>query len=583
MSSQSVRKSLAPFGATTPAHGLHTPAPDTLQRRSSIYSARPSTVPGSQSRMSFFTQVPAPAGVPVDPRRLREAGTRAQMAHELLEYMTVNNFDMDMQMQLTQKSLSSPTQKEFNAMFKWLYNRIDPAYRFQKSIDAEIPLLLKQLRYPFEKSITKSQIAAVGGNNWHTFLGLLHWIMQLAVMMDAYATGAYDEASMEANAPVREDRIMFEFVSDAYRAWLNVPEDADDDVADQAVQSCVDTMAQRFRELNKDMLEDVDMLEAEKKALLEQIEELERNTEKGRKLDVGIQTVAGDIEKFEAWNGKVSTRIKSKSQKIGLLEEDIKKIEEEIAESEKEREAYQDTLGRQGITIQDIDRMSTERERLEKSREATNARLEESRMRVQEKETEASKRLDELDRLVEKYNSLCYKISLVPATAINAKGFDYELSLLTRPDSNFGASQLGASSQSQTEADRLLRNSSSGYLPHQLLNLDLKGTVKNNISALRKEVSERRTAALEEDMRNHDFLDNVREAMDDKQAEVEGLGHRIRAAEEEFDKTKEVTTAQKMSLDTQIERMEKELSKLRAGMTESVQMMEQREINTNLE
>ena len=78
-------------------------------------------------------------------------------------------------------------------------------------------------------------------------------------------------------------------------------------------------------------------------------------------------------------------------------------------------------------------------------------------------------------------------------------------------------------------------------MPHQLLNLDLKGTVKNNISALRKEVSERRTRALEEDMQNHDFLDNVREAMDEKQAEVEGLGHRIRAAEEEFEKTKEVS------------------------------------------
>ena len=38
-----------------------------------------------------------------------------------------------------------------------------------------------------------------------------------------------------------------------------------------------------------------------------------------------------------------------------------------------------------------------------------------------------------------------------------------------------------------------------------------------------------------------------------------------------------------MTLDAQIERMEKELSKLRAGLTESVQMMEQREINTNLE
>jgi kinetochore protein NDC80 len=38
-----------------------------------------------------------------------------------------------------------------------------------------------------------------------------------------------------------------------------------------------------------------------------------------------------------------------------------------------------------------------------------------------------------------------------------------------------------------------------------------------------------------------------------------------------------------MTSDASVERMEKELSKLRSGLVESVQMMEQREINTNLE
>jgi len=507
------------------------------------------------------------------------------MAQELLDYMTRHNFEIDMQMSLTSKSLTSPTQKEFNAMFKWLYNRIDPSYRFQKNIDAEIPPLLKQLRYPFEKSITKSQIAAVGGNNWHTFLGLLHWIMQLAVMMEAFGQGAFDEASLEAGAPVREDRIIFEFLSDAYRAWLSVPDDADDEVADKAVQEHVDGMAERFKDLNKDMLEDVQMLEAEKKALAEQIEELERKAEKGRKLDEGIATVAGDIEKFDSWNSKAANRIKTKGQKLGTLEEDIKKIEAEIEAAEKERNDYQDALGKQGISIQDIDRMSVERERLAQSRSATVTRLDETKARVSEKESEASKKLDELERLVEKYNSLCYKISLIPSTAANAKGMDYELLLTVNPGPNFSSSQLSRSQNGsqQSEPDRLLKDPSSGYLPHQLLSLDLKTAIKNSIVGLRKEVSERRTAALEEDMRNHDFLDSVKEAMDDKRAEVDGLGHRIRAAEEEFEKTREIAAAQRMTLDAQVERMEKELAKLRAGLTESVQMMEQKEINTNLE
>jgi len=45
----------------------------------------------------------------------------------------------------------------------------------------------------------------------------------------------------------------------------------------------------------------------------------------------------------------------------------------------------------------------------------------------------------------------------------------------------------------------------------------------------------------------------------------------------------QVTTTQKIASDTQIEKMEKELAKMRAGLTESVQLMEQREMNTNIE
>ena len=45
----------------------------------------------------------------------------------------------------------------------------------------------------------------------------------------------------------------------------------------------------------------------------------------------------------------------------------------------------------------------------------------------------------------------------------------------------------------------------------------------------------------------------------------------------------QVTTTQKLASDAQIEKMEKELAKMRAQLTESVQLMEQREMNTNIE
>jgi kinetochore protein NDC80 len=466
------------------------------------------------------------------------------MANELLDYFTKNNFEMESQISLTNKSLTSPTQKEFNVMFMWLYKRIDPAYVFQKSMDNEIPALLKLLRYPFEKSITKSQITAVGGNNWHTFLGMLHWIMQLANMMDLYARGDFDHATAESGKDVSGDRIIFEFLSGAYQDWLNVPPEAEDDAPEKIVERHVERMASQFRHVNKDLLEDVDILEAEKKALTEQIEELERGAEKSRVLDERLELLKGDTVNYEQWNGKVEVKIKKYADKISRLEEELRNLEKEYEDAEKEKIGYQEAISQQGITVQDLDRMSTETDRLGSARKITRERLDETKARVAEKEAEASKKLDELERLVEKYNALCYKIQLIPSTAQNAKGVEYELSLAVNSESaDFLSSQMGLSRSGSQEPDlRLLRDATTGYLPHQLLNLDLKGTVKNNIVSLRKAVSERRNKALEEDMKNHEMLDGVKEAMDEKRAEVEGLEHRIRAAEEEFERTREVSS-----------------------------------------
>ena len=53
------------------------------------------------------------------------------------------------------------------------------------------------------------------------------------------------------------------------------------------------------------------------------------------------------------------------------------------------------------MTISDIDRMATEKERLESSLSAASTRVEESKKRVAEKELTASRKLDELEKTVD--------------------------------------------------------------------------------------------------------------------------------------------------------------------------------------
>lgn len=500
--------------------------------------SRPSST-GPMSHQSFFQQAPIPAGVPRDPRPLKDRSYQAKIGQELLDYLTHNNFELEMKHSLGQNTMNSPTQKDFNYIFQWLYHRIDPAYRFQKNIDNEVPPILKQLRYPYEKSITKSQIAAVGGQNWYTFLGMLHWMMQLAQMLDKYEMGQYDEACAEAGVDVSGDRIIFGFLSGAYRDWLQVGEDDDDDDADKLLIPHVQAMAAEFERGNKKYAEEMTLLEAEHKALQVQIEELEKSAPDVAKLDKHFRILEDDKRKFEEYNTNVEGKVEKYENRIKFLVEELEKTEEELREAEKEKASLQEAVDRSGITVQDIDRMNTERERLQKGVESTAIRLEEVKRRVTEKELEAGRKLEDLERAVEKYNSLGYQIGLIPSTAVNAKGQDYELRLTISEGPNFSASQMGSSQRG--EGDRLLADSATGYHPQHLLNLDLRGAVKSSLLALRKEIKERRIAASDADQKNHELLDNIKEAIDDKRSEVEALEHKVRAAEEEFEKTKEVS------------------------------------------
>ncbi|GFF88344.1 hypothetical protein IFM61606_00986 [Aspergillus udagawae] len=556
-------------------------ASQSLQRRSSVFS-RPS-MGGPMGHQSFFTQVPNAAGVPRDPRPLRDRSFQARIGQELLEYLTHNNFELEMKHSLGQNTLRSPTQKDFNYIFQFLYHRIDPGYRFQKSMDAEVPPILKQLRYPFEKGITKSQIAAVGGQNWPTFLGMLHWLMQLAQMMDRFVLGEYDEACAEMGVDVSGDRIIFRFLTGAYHDWLQGGEDEDDETAEKRLVPHIESMAQEFEKGNEKYVQEMQVLEAENRALRDQIEEVEKNAPDMAKLDKHFRILEDDKRKFEDYNQNVQGKIEKYENRIKFLEEEIQKVEAELQAAEEERSSLQSSVDQQGITIQDIDRMNTERDRLQKSLEDTTARLEETHARVMEKEAEASRKLEDLEEIVKVYNTLGYQTSLIPSTAVNAKGQDYELSLNIN-DNSFSASQIGGlPNRISSEADRLLAEPFTGYHPAHLLNLDLRGIVRSSLQALRKEINERRKRAIDDDLERRNLLDNIKEAMDEKRSEVEALEHKRRAAEEEFERLKEITTTQKLASDAQIEKMEKELAKMRATLSESVQLMEQREMNTNIE
>ncbi|KAM3427221.1 hypothetical protein MY4824_009583 [Beauveria thailandica] len=579
------RQSLAPKAAYAATMG--TPAAartltDT-ERRSSVFRPRSSMNGPVNNHQSFFQTTHQPAGVPRDPRPLKDRAFQARVGQELMEYMMQNNFELEMKHVLSPNVMKSPTQKDFNYMFQWLYHRIDPSHRFQKNIDQEVPPILKQLRYPFERSITKSQIAAVGGQNWSTFLGLLYWMMQLAQMLDGYVARSYDYACMDAGVDVSGDHIIFDFLSSAYRDWLAMDEDIRDEDAEKVLAPHVASMAQAFDRTNGRYTSELEMLEAENTRLLKEIADLEKSTPDPAILDDHFKIMEEDKVKFEDYNHLAIQRSQKYESRIQILQEELERLNDELKEADGERRGLQKSVDALGISMQDIDRMTSEKERLQKGIESASLRLDEIKKKVADREAEASQKLDDLEDQVEKYNSLAYQIALLPSTAANAKGKDYELRLTVNDSSDFTSSNFYGNNAKSGVTDRLLADSTSGYQPSQVVNVDVRGQARNRFQSLRKEISERRSTAMDTMIKDHDLLDGIKEAIEDKRSEVEALNHRVRAAEEEYEGMREVTTAQKMASDTQIEKMERDLSRMRAGLTESVQLLEQREMNTTIE
>lgn len=545
------------------------------------------------SHQSFFTQPPAPAGIPKDPRPLRDRNYQERTSQELLEYLTHNNFEMEMNHSLTHKTLRSPTQKDFNYIFQWLYRRLDPGYRFQKSIDAEVPPILKQLRYPYEKSITKSQITAVGGQNWSTFLGLLHWMMQLAQMMDRYHMGSYDEACAEAGVDVSGDRIVSRFLFHAYQDWLQIgPED--DENADDALIPHVEAMAAEFERSNAKFAEELKIYEAENQSLRAQIDEVEKSAPDIAKLDKHFKILEDDKRKFEDYNSNVQSKIEKYESRIRILDTEIQKTDVDLNSAETERSQLQRSVDRQGLNIQDIDRMNTERERLQKSLDDTQTALEQVNKLVLEKEVETAGKLEELEAIVKRYNSLGYRLGLIPSTAINAKGQTYELSLnLPSTSSNHNNNSTITLSTSTTprqnrhltpETERLLADTNLGHSPLTLLHphASLQATIRPWLQTLRKEISSRRKSLQATTLSNLDLLSSITDALAEKGRDIDTLTHAVRLAEQTHHSQRDVLATQHTQSTASIEKLESELARMRRAIDQGGLRLEQREMEAQL-
>lgn len=479
---------------------------------------------GAQGHSSFFAAAAAQPNMSVDPRDLRNPATKNQFYLYIVDFLGSRSFDTT---QFGGRLKNSPQQKDFQEVFKFIYHCIDPSFDFgvNRNLNTIIQDMLKDMRYPYYKNISNGQLSAISSNNWHVFLGLLHWMAQLANMMDGFEAGTYDEASENAGYDVATDRITSKFLSEGYQVYLSTETDED---ANELMQPHLETMAAAFEATNQSETDSLARFESHNEALQAQLDELGQIAPRLCQLENDIKILGEDVLKCQVYIKNASAMAQTSDERNAAMRQAISQIEQDLAQAEEQRRQYQHLVDEKGIAIADIDRMNSERTRLESGNEGVKARLAERVEAVNMREAEAHRLLDELKDVVDVHNSLCWQIE--------QKLRDRSLGEDKRPRPLI----VKLAHPSDTQNDILVANADAGHEPRQVI--DIANHSKHDLVSLRRAIAARRNNALESDMGDRDLLHKTREATENKQAEVEKLRHVAVSVKEAFEKEKEVSS-----------------------------------------
>ncbi|KAI9143730.1 HEC/Ndc80p family-domain-containing protein [Paraphysoderma sedebokerense] len=472
------------------------------------------------SRPSLISATPAPRDQK-DPRPVRDKQFQLTSIRNIINFLTHQGYPQP----LSLKTLQTPTKKDFETIFRFLYAKLDPHYMFQKKFEEEVPAILKGLRYPFSDQISKSQLYAVGSmHSWPAILAMLTWLMELVLMCEQMEPGTGFDEGMD------NDMLFFDYLTKAYQGFLA----GDDDFGIMEAE-----LATNFERKNEVVLKDVERLTGEIEQLDKEIKEYTENEPPLVTLDRQKQVLMSDNEKFQQYISRLQSK-KSKleeanSKLTAELEEQVRQLEQ----LNSEKLSLQAQIDAQDISPADFDRMTSEREQLTKALETLQQKIDEISKQMWDKEINVQKKLDQIEKLVQDYNTTAYKLGLLPAeTSIYADGVKVELEF-------------------NLHANR----------PDQMVSVDLRNVVKPFLLKLRSKFNSQVHKYQDEHLLLQEALDKLYETLHDKTEELKSLEAKISKSVGLYNEEKEAILKENDQSNAEMENLENELNKMRTECT----------------
>ncbi|XP_041333656.1 kinetochore protein NDC80 homolog [Pyrgilauda ruficollis] len=395
------------------------PASGASERKVSCFGNRASGAGGSRSSQFgvFGTEKIK------DPRPLHDKAFIQQCIKKLCEFLVENAYAHNVSM----KSLQSPSVKDFLKIFTFIYKFLCPSYELPDSkFEEEIPKVFKDLGYPF--ALSKSSMYTVGApHTWPQIVAALVWLIDCVKLYNAIRENApsFDDRQSwggETDDGIVHNKLFMDYCVKCYDLFMKGRDTFEE--LDAEVQS-------KLKDLfNIDPFQ-MESLAAENKRLQEEIARLEKEKESEPDRRVTLRNVKSslqaDVQKYQAYLANLESHIAILDQKLESVNDEVETAEMEVEATKQENARLRHILDNQKYSAADIERINHERNELQQTINKLTKELEAEEHQLWNEELKYARNKEAIEMQLAEYHKLARKLKLIPVSAENSKGHDFEI------------------------------------------------------------------------------------------------------------------------------------------------------------
>ncbi|KAI7834843.1 HEC/Ndc80p family-domain-containing protein [Kickxella alabastrina] len=339
-----------------------------------------------------------------DPRPIKERAYQAKAQQRIISFLSTRGY----QGILTPKTLATPTVKEFQTIFRFLYAQLDPryVYGYQKKFEDDALHILRGIHYPYVGNISKSHIYSAGSmSTWPGLLAMLLWMVELIECVTQMNPQDIDINDPEFKDSAQfVDRVFFDYLSQAYPVWLDSGEEP---------AELESILANQFEQKNANLIQETAEIERRLANAKTELEALQSNESPLIQLDRERVELISDKVKFEQFIQKLEGKRQRMADFVGNQKQVHDAAQVEQMSLEKEKAEVKVIVDAQQISTEDVDRMNSERNQLLETLKGVQEKLQEATNIVWDREMRLQRVLDDVETLGQDYVSKAHKLGLI--------------------------------------------------------------------------------------------------------------------------------------------------------------------------